>query len=92
MNVVRIPKYIDAPMQFALWEIDEVAPMIAMFALGIMTNTLTYMFLGMIVVTKLYQRYKATARRGAVLHLLQWYGMYSVGGLWKNGFVRTIAN
>ncbi|TVS08795.1 MAG: type IV conjugative transfer system protein TraL [Gammaproteobacteria bacterium] len=88
MTPVKMPKNIDAPMQMAFWEIDEVAPMIGLLALGILTGTLTYMFILMFVVTKLYQRYKTTARRGAVLHLLWWHGIYNAGGRWKNGQAR----
>lgn len=88
MTPVKMPKHIDAPMQVAFWEIDEVAPMIALMALGILTGTLTYMFILMFVATKLYQRYKSTARRGAVLHLMYWHGLYNPGGRWKNGLAR----
>lgn len=88
MTPVKMPKNIDAPMQMAFWEIDEVAPMIGLLALGILTGTLTYMFFVMFVLTKLYQRYKTTARRGAILHLLWWHGIYNVGGRWKNGLAR----
>ncbi len=45
MKPVKVPKHIDAPMQMAFWEIDEVAPMVMLMALGILTGTLTYMFL-----------------------------------------------
>lgn len=92
MKPVKMPKHIDAPMQVAFWEIDEVAPMIALFALGIMTGTLTYMFILMYIATKLYQRYKSTARRGAVLHLMYWHGLYNPGGRWKNGLARLFIN
>lgn len=88
MTPVKMPKHVDAPMQMAFWEIDEVAPMIGLLALGILTSTLTYMFILMFVVTKLYQRYKTTARRGAVLHLLFWHGIYNPGGRWSNGLAR----
>lgn len=88
MTPVKMPKHVDAPMQMAFWEIDEVAPMIGLLALGILTGTLTYMFVLMFIVTKAYQRYKTTARRGAVLHLLFWHGIYNPGGRWKNGLAR----
>jgi len=88
MTPVKVPKFIDAPMQMAFWEIDEVAPMIMMMALGILTGTLTWMFLFMYASTKAYQRYKTTARRGAMVHLLFYYGLYSPGGLYKNGLAR----
>jgi len=88
MTPVQVPKHVDAPMQMAFWEIDEVAPMLMLMALGILTGTLTYMFLLMYVVTKLYQRYKTTARRGALLHLLFFHGLYNPGGRYKNGQAR----
>lgn len=88
MQGVRVPKHIDAPMQMAFWEVDEVAPMIMMMAIGILTGTLTWMFLLMYASTKLYQRYKSTARRGAVLHMLFYYGMYNPGGRYTNGLAR----
>jgi conjugal transfer pilus assembly protein TraL len=83
-----VPRYIDAPMQIAFWEIDEVAPMVLMLGFGILTDTLTYMFVLMWFVTKWYQKYKATSRRGALLHWMYWYGMYDVGGRLKNGLQR----
>lgn len=88
MKPVKVPKHIDAPMQIAFWEIDEVAPMIGLMALGIITGTLTYMFLLMWISTKMYQRYKTTARRGALLHLLFYHGLYKPGGRYKNGLSR----
>ncbi len=98
MKLVRVPRYIDAPMQIAFWEFDEIAPMVLLMAFGIMTGTLTYMFILMFVVTKWYQKYKSTARRGAkykstarrgaLLHWMWWHGMYDVGGRFKNGLAR----
>ena len=88
MQGARMPKMVDSPMQVAFWEIDEIAPMIMLMALGILTGSLTYMFLLMYVVTKLYQRYKSTARRGALLHLLFFWGLYNPGGRYKNGQAR----
>lgn len=88
MKAVKVPKLVDAPMQFAFWEIDEVAPMIMLMALGILTGTLTYMFLLMYFATKLYQRYKSTARRGALVHLLFFHGLYNPGGRYRNGQAR----
>ena len=88
MRLVRVPRYIDAPMQIAFWEFDEIAPMVLLMAFGIMSGTLTYMFILMFVVTKWYQKYKSTARRGALLHWMWWHGMYDVGGRFKNGLAR----
>jgi type IV conjugative transfer system protein TraL len=85
---VRVPKYIDAPIQMAFWEADEILPMILLFAFGIMTNTLTYMFFLMFFVTKWYQKYKSESRSGAVLHWMWWLGVYDVGGRHKNGLAR----
>ena len=88
MRMVRVPRYIDAPMQIAFWEFDEIAPMVMLMAFGIMSGTLTYMFLLMFAVTKWYQKYEATARRGAMLHWLWFHGMYDVGERFKNGLAR----
>lgn len=88
MKPVKVPKHVDAPMQVAFWEIDEVAPMIMLMALGILTGTLTWMFLLMYGATKAYQRYKTTARRGALPHLLFYHGLYNPGGRYKNGQAR----
>jgi conjugal transfer pilus assembly protein TraL len=88
MTPVKIPKMLDNPMQMAFWEIDEVAPMIMLMALGILTGTLTWMFFLMYGVTKGYQRYKTTARRGALAHLLFYHGLYNPGGRYKNGQAR----
>lgn len=92
MTPVKIPKHIDAPMQMAFWEIDEVAPMIMLMAIGILTNSLTYMFFLMYVSTKVYQRYKTTARRGALVHILFYWGLYNPGGRYKNGLARVLTN
>lgn len=88
MTPVKDPKHIDAPMQIALWEIDEVAPILILLALGIMTGWLNYLWIPMIVIPNLYQRYKATARRGALLHVLFYHGFYNPGGRYKNGQAR----
>jgi conjugal transfer pilus assembly protein TraL len=88
MTPVKVPKHIDAPVQMAFWELDEVAPLVVLMAVGILSGTLTYMFFLMYFVTKLYQRYKTTARRGALVHLLFYHGLYNPGGRYKNGQAR----
>lgn len=88
MTPVQIPKHVDAPMQMAFWEMDELAPMLGMFVVGIMTNTLTIMLVFMLFATKIYQRYKDNSRRGALMAFLHWNGLYDFGGQLKNGLAR----
>lgn len=88
MTPVQIPKLIDAPAQVAFWEFDELAPMVGLFAIGLMTNTLTYMLFLVVIGTKAYQRYKDNSRRGGLMALMHWHGLYHLGGRLKNGLER----
>lgn len=88
MKSVRIPRYIDSPMQFAFWEIDELIPMAVLFLFGLIMNQLLYSFVLMWIAVSAYKRYKYSSRRGALVHGLFWFGVYSIGGRMHNGLAR----
>lgn len=85
METVVIPDYIDELPQFLLWETDEIAPMMIMFMIGIITQTLTFTIIPAYLVTKLYQRYKAEHLAGHLIHLGYRIGIFPLNRRFENG-------
>lgn len=74
MKPVEIPRYIDDPVHFLLWTVDEVTPI----ALGLIVG----MFVGSPLIfagigwgfSSLYKRFRESHADGYVLHFLYWNG------------------
>lgn len=88
MDVVPIPRYVDAQMQVLFWELDEVVPVVALMGVGIMTDTLAYMFIVMVIVWKLFGRFKDNNLDGILMHLAYVNGLASLNKRFPAGIER----
>lgn len=69
MDLVPIPRYVDSQMQILFWEIDEVVPVVALMGVGIMTDTMGYMIFVMVIVWKLFGKFKNRNLDGVLMHM-----------------------
>lgn len=88
MERVKIPDYIDSPPELLFWEADELAPVMVLFAIGIITKTLSWMLIPMWLAGRFSKRFKENHLPGFIWHLLFRYGMVSLGKRLPNGFIR----
>ena len=88
MEAVEIPRYVDSQLQVFLWEIDEIIPVVAAFAIGMMTETLTYVIIPAFLLGKLFSKYKESHLDGILMHLAYWYGIMKLNRWHENGMVR----
>ncbi len=75
MNEVQIPRYIDSQMQMFFWEFDEFILAVALFAVGIVMNSLLVAVILIYFVNKAFRRYKDGSMPGTLMHLAYWVGM-----------------
>jgi conjugal transfer pilus assembly protein TraL len=71
----RIPRYIDDPPQFLLWDIDEFFIVIGLFCLGILMGHPGKLGLLGLVVGRLLRKYRSGKADGFVWHCLYWVGL-----------------
>lgn len=88
MKTVAIPRYVDAQYQVLLWEIDEIAPIIAVIALGLVTDTLTVLLIPAFLAAKIFSTYKRNHLPGILLHLAHYYGIVPINRVFGLGSVR----
>ncbi len=89
MKEIDIPRYVDSQYQVFFWEIDEIAPVVMLMGLGIMTDTLTYMFFAMFVFMKFFSKFKHHHLDGVLLHMAYWHGLLKLNRHFDSGLVRT---
>ncbi|MBE7540583.1 MAG: type IV conjugative transfer system protein TraL [Rhodocyclaceae bacterium] len=88
MEPVPIPQYIDNPPQILLWEADEIAPVVTLIGLGIITGTLTQCLLISYAVHKVFSHFKSKQMRNFLLHWLFRIGLIPLNRKFTNGAVR----
>ncbi len=88
MDLVQIPRYVDSQMQILFWEIDEVVPVVALMGVGIMTDTMLYMVGVMVVVWKLFGRFKNSNLDGILMHLAYANGISNLNRRFPPGIER----
>ncbi len=79
MEFKRIPKYIDAPMQFLWWEMQEAVIILALtFASILFLHQALYgVVVGLVVAVK-YARFKENNVKGYFTHFSYWFGFLNV--------------
>ena len=87
MQSVRIPRYVDNPAQFLLWEADEIAPALVICGIGIITGTLTYCIVIAYLFHKTFMRFKVQHQRGFLMHLLYRIGLIPLNRKFSNGCI-----
>lgn len=88
MSPVKIPRYIDDPMQVLLWELDDVLPFLAMFGLGLLLHKLLPMAVIGYFASRYVMKMKAANLRGLLEHTGFWFGLISLNKRDANGLVR----
>lgn len=88
MDLVRIPRYVDSQMQILFWEIDEVVPVVALMGVGIMTDTMVYMFFVMFIVWKLFGKFKNRNLDGILMHMAYANGISNLNKRFPPGVER----
>lgn len=90
MDDVPIPNYVDRPIQFFFWEIDEVAPLIFMMGVGIATDSLTYVMLPALIGAWRFSRFKLTNLDGMLMHLSYSAGLLNLNKRFWYGTIREM--
>jgi conjugal transfer pilus assembly protein TraL len=90
MKPVKIPRRVDEPPHLLLWSADELAPMLLGLTIGVVIGKALICFLGGLLVTNLYRRFRDNHPDGYLLHMIYWAGfiMTKAKSL-KNPFVRS---
>lgn len=78
--MTRIHRYIDDPPQFLFWDIDEVAVFSAFLGIGMLTNTLTTLFIIGFGLSFVLKKTKQKSSDGMFLHVLYWIGFFPIKG------------
>ena len=68
-----IPRYLDAPPMFLIWEADTIAVAASFLCLGILVAQFALFGAIGLVMARLYSRMKSSGGRGVLVHLLYWY-------------------
>jgi conjugal transfer pilus assembly protein TraL len=78
--MTRIARYIDDPVSFFFWDIDEVALFGTFILFGLLTDTLTYLIIIGVLFSFILSRVKQLRAEGFFMHTLYWYGLYRLRG------------
>ncbi len=72
---IQIPRYIDDPVHFLLWTVDDVAPIGFGLMVGMFVGSpLTYTAIGWMF-SSFYKKFRDRNADGFVLHFLYWQGL-----------------
>lgn len=88
MTPVKVPRYIDNPIQVGLWELDEVIPLVAAIGIGIAFKMLFVLAPIGYVMTRLIVKSKSTGLRGVIQHAAFFYGFTALNKVFDNGLKR----
>jgi len=75
MQPIEIPRYIDDPVHFLLWSVDEVAPICLGLVVGMFVGSPGYFTLAGFALTNVYSRFRDSKPDGFPLHYLYWNGL-----------------
>jgi len=78
--MTRIVRYIDDPVSFFFWDIDEIVVFATFMVIGLLTDTLTYLIIVGIFFSFVLSRVKQSKAEGFFMHVLYWYGLYRLRG------------
>lgn len=88
MKPVKIPRRVDEP-HLLLWSADELAPMLLGLTIGVIIGKALICFIGGLLVTNLYRRFRDNHPDGYLLHMIYWAGFIATKAKsMKNPFVR----
>jgi len=78
--MTRIARYIDDPVSFFFWDMDEVMVFSTFMVFGILTDTLTYEIIVGVLFAFILSRVKQSRAEGFFMHILYWYGLCRLRG------------
>lgn len=78
--MTRIVRYIDDPISFFFWDIDEVVVFSTFMVMGFLTDTLSYLILVGIIFSICLSKIKQSRAEGFFMHILYWNGFYRMRG------------
>lgn len=76
--MTKIPRYLDDPPSLFWWDVDEIIIVSIFFAIGIATNTLTYLLSLGFLVGYILRKVKQQQSDGFFLHSLYWLGVFPI--------------
>lgn len=88
MKQVKVPRYIDNPMQVLLWELDDVLPFLGLFGVGIVLDKLLYLAPIGILLSHQMIKLKSSSLRGLLKHGGYWAGFINLNKRDENGLRR----
>lgn len=88
MTPIILPKLIDTPPQIALWEMDDILPIVLLIGIGALVKHLIPCMIVGFILANIYAKFKLKTSRGAILYWAHWYGLTSIGRI-KNGLSRV---
>lgn len=93
MEPIQIPQHIDDPINFLLWDIRDVVPVVAGMVVGILLDQFWIFFLIGAAIAKFNQKFRDRRQEGYGMHLLYWIGLLpllpSKGLTLPNSFIRS---
>lgn len=78
--MTRIVRYIDDPVSFFFWDLDEVIVFSTFMVMGFLTDTLTYLIIIGIILSFGLSKLKQSRSEGFFMHILYWFGFYRLKG------------
>jgi len=78
--MTRILRYIDDPVSFFFWDIDEVTVFAVFMVVGILTDALTYLIVVGVLLSFILSKVKQSRSEGFFMHVLYWSGLYRLRG------------
>lgn len=80
MEPIELPRGVDDTHQILFWSIDELLPMFALMAVGVLSDQLTLCLLLGVVAVRLLRKYRDNRPDGYLYHVLYWVGLAPVKG------------
>lgn len=78
MEQLKFPHYASTKARILMWTADQVIPLGAMFATGLITDMLTLSLPIGLVLSYFYTKYSAGKPNGFLIHAAYWYGLYPI--------------
>jgi conjugal transfer pilus assembly protein TraL len=88
--MTRIHRYIDDPVSFFFWDVDEVAVFATFMLVGLLTDSLTFLIVLGVILSFILSRVKQSRAEGFFMHILYWYGIFPLKGC-PRSYVRDFA-
>lgn len=78
----RIPRYVNELLQIGPYEIDELAVLMSVLFLGIVSGYIVTGIIAAFIVTHIFTFFKSKNSRGVILHMLYYYGIIRLKNMW----------